>query len=575
MRDHEVPTHVQAEDRVLLWFTFPQIVAMTAVCALSYGAYRYAPVGPAGVRMALAVVLGLAGVAMIVGKIGGRQLPLAAADLLRFGLGARRYAGPPTQLVRSEPPTPAQADSGPPAPARHAERLRLMVRKARHGLRRLRKKKRKDGERRNGRMRWFGKRRRSDGGSRGHGHRAEALEAGRRKPRRGRFALVIVIALAVAAAAVPQAALADGPDDGGWGFDEIGFEIPEPVPGRRLFIEGLAVSGDRAGVTLRAATDLDLRVRAYGGRQGRSLRFWGSASLDDGERIAYSLPLSGEAPSLTFSWKDTLGQAGAVTLKDEQLPYPLPSADRELCDVRVKSLGWTPGSIEGTVESECASDVEEAVSLRTVAGHESVTETAAMDAEVTAVTGTVTVMVGGSRASVPFVRDGDTRFSLSVERGEAVHAVAIRADVRASLKIALPPLTRLTHHPARVQERTESVSMTCPEVGRWVEISFPVRNHDGTWSTRHASRYASFPARVISEYFTFEILHPERVQAEVVERSPITRSRSESVVLSLNVGADDSFKTLVLPEPEEKPEPAEQTPLTEREFDDLFDGRRP
>ena len=46
MREHEVPTHVQAEDKVLLGFTFPQIVAMTAVCALSYGAYRYAPAGP-------------------------------------------------------------------------------------------------------------------------------------------------------------------------------------------------------------------------------------------------------------------------------------------------------------------------------------------------------------------------------------------------------------------------------------------------------------------------------------------------------------------------------------------------
>ena len=61
MREHEVPTHVQAEDRVLLGFTFPQVVAMTAVCALSYGAYRYAPVGPSEVRMALAVLLGLAG----------------------------------------------------------------------------------------------------------------------------------------------------------------------------------------------------------------------------------------------------------------------------------------------------------------------------------------------------------------------------------------------------------------------------------------------------------------------------------------------------------------------------------
>ena len=55
MREHEVPTHVQAEDKVLLGFTFPQIVAVTAVCAISYGAYRYAPVGPSEVRMALAV----------------------------------------------------------------------------------------------------------------------------------------------------------------------------------------------------------------------------------------------------------------------------------------------------------------------------------------------------------------------------------------------------------------------------------------------------------------------------------------------------------------------------------------
>ena len=63
MREHEVPTHVQAEDKVLLGFTFPQVVAMTAVCALSYGAYRYAPVEPSEVRMAIAVLLGLAGLA--------------------------------------------------------------------------------------------------------------------------------------------------------------------------------------------------------------------------------------------------------------------------------------------------------------------------------------------------------------------------------------------------------------------------------------------------------------------------------------------------------------------------------
>ena len=67
MREHEVPTHVQAEDRVLLWFTFPQIVAMTAVCALAYGVYRYAPLGPSEVRMAAAVLFALAGLAVIAG----------------------------------------------------------------------------------------------------------------------------------------------------------------------------------------------------------------------------------------------------------------------------------------------------------------------------------------------------------------------------------------------------------------------------------------------------------------------------------------------------------------------------
>ena len=83
MREHEVPTHVQAEDKVLLWFTFPQIVAVVAVCALAYGAYRYLPFGPVEVRLAVGVLIGIVGIALIVGKAGGRGLPLVAADLLR------------------------------------------------------------------------------------------------------------------------------------------------------------------------------------------------------------------------------------------------------------------------------------------------------------------------------------------------------------------------------------------------------------------------------------------------------------------------------------------------------------
>ena len=140
MREHEVPTHVQTEDRVLLWFTFPQIVAITAVCALAYGAYSYAPVGPPQVRMALAAVLGLAGITAVVGQIGGRRLPLVIADLLRFRLGPRLYAGTPAQLLRSEPPPPPPASPGP---------LTLLARRARRRLRRLRRGR----ERRNGRRR--------------------------------------------------------------------------------------------------------------------------------------------------------------------------------------------------------------------------------------------------------------------------------------------------------------------------------------------------------------------------------------------------------------------------------------
>ena len=242
MRAHEVPTHVGAEDKVLLWFTFPQIVAMIAVCAISYGAYSILPFGAAEVRMGLAAVLGLVGLAAIVGKIGGRSLPLVAADLLRYGLGPRRYAGTPAQLVRSEPPAPIETPPGP---------LSLMVKKAGRGLRKVNKSK----ERRNGRRPfrphgWFGKRRRAKESETTGGNRAPLQESSHQpKRRKARRTVLGIVAVAALALAIPQVALADGH----WGFE---FEPPEPVSGRRLFVEGLEVSGDRAAVTLRAATEL-------------------------------------------------------------------------------------------------------------------------------------------------------------------------------------------------------------------------------------------------------------------------------------------------------------------------------
>ena len=552
MREHEVPTHVQAEDKVLLGFTFPQVVEVMAVFALSDGAYRYAPVGPSEVRMALAVLFGLVGVAMVVGKIGGRRLPLVAADLLKYRLGARRYAGQTAQLVRAEPPAPPQPVKTGPGP------IRLMVRKARRGLRRQRKKTRQSRERRNGRMRWFGKRRGKDGGNRQrHDNMAETLEIRRRKPHRGFLAIAALAVLAVAVMTVPQAALAD--DHEPW-RDEIDFDLTEPVEGRRIFVEGLTVTGDRAAVTLRAATALDIRVRAFGGPQGRWLRFWGSASLAEGESIDYSLPLHGPAPSFTVSWEDTLGQAGALTVKHEQIPYPLPVIDGELCDLRLTSLGWTLGAVSGVIESECVTHTEHLVELQMVAGHASVTETSLMDAQVTAVTGTVAAATGASHANVAFVPGRETRFRLGVPVGAAFHAVSVDVSLETSLRIPIPPLTVLTHHPERVEQVTRTVHLYRPGDSDYDSETVTVTNEDGATESATATAYAYVPSATIAKQVTVDVLHKEHVKAETVERSPITRARGETLAFASGVGSDEPFEALVLPQPEPEDPPAEQEP---------------
>ena len=554
MREHEVPTHVQAEDRVLLGFTFPQVVAVVAVCAISYGAYRYAPVGPSEVRMGIAVLFGLVGIAMVVGKIGGRRLPLVAADLLKYRLGARLYAGPVAQLVRSEPPAPAQPVRSGPGP------LSLMAKRVGRGLGRLRKnrKRRKNKERRNGRMRWFGKRRGKDAGNRrGQEHKAETLQSRRRKPRMGWIPVVALAVLMAAVVAVPQSALAD--DHEPW-RDEIDFEVTEPVEGRRIFVEGLTVSGDRAAVTLRAATNIELRARAYGGPEGSWLRFWGSATLDEGERVQYSLPLHGPVPSFTFSWEDGLGQAGAFTVEHEWIPHPLPEVEGELCNLRLASLGWTTGAVSGVIESECAAVVEEPVELQMVAGHQSISQTALLDAQVTAVTGTVAATTGASHASVAFVPNGETRFRLPVETGEAIHAVSVDVSLEANLRIPIPPLTHLTHHPERVEQVTRTVHLHRPGDSDYDSQTVTVTNEDGTTESATATAYAYVPSATIARQVTVDVLHKEHVKAETVEREPVTRTREESLSLASAVGADDPFAALVLPDPEPEDPPAEQTP---------------
>ena len=536
MREHEVPTHVQAEDKVLLWFTFPQLVAVVATCAVAYGVYRYFPLGPAEFRLGIAILLGVAGIAAVVGKVGGRGLPLVAADLLKFKVGARLYAGSPGQLAISEPP---------PQPEARPDPLRLLAKKAAGKVGSAVKAAKRQGRRPFRPHSWFGKRRQKNADA--NRPRTESEIVKHRKPWNPFLAVAGVGALAVLALVLlPNVALADDPDDDpedqpygdAWRLDEIYFVPPNPVPGRRIFIEGLAVSGNHANVTLRAAHELHLRGRAYGGRSGRTLRMGFNTPMSAGQSKSHNLSLDGPSPSFTFSWVDALGRSGAVSLKSGQIPWPLPQADGELCDLEMTSLEWTPGSITGVIASECIAETRQEVDLPVYGGHFSQSVPALLDATVTGITGTVSVSAGSNATSATFVQGGDTNFTLTVPDGKAVHELEITAELTAALNVPRPPMLRTTHHPARTDVYTRRVTCRCGESSTVKTVR--IRVH-----------------------------HAEHVRAVKTERGPVTPTRTESIALapvpvtgqvrSLGLGADAPYAGLVVPPPTPKPPRAQQT----------------
>ena len=526
MREHEVPTHVQAEDKVLLWLTFPQIVAVVAVCAVSYGAYRYFPFGPMEFRLGIAIILGGVGIALTVGKVGGRGLALVAADLLKFNLGARRYAGAHVQLARPE---------APPAPEARPDPLRLLAKKAAGGIGKAVKAARKKGRPPFRPHSWFGKRRQARDGN---DAKPNIRETQGKKPWYKLLAVAGLLVLTVMV--LPASALADDPDDEdqGWRLDEIYFEPPDPVPGRRIFVEGLAVTGDTARVNLRAAHDLDLKVRVFGGRTGRTLKMGANAIVHSGERKTYNLTLDGPKPSFTFSWTDSLGFSGAVSLESDQIPYPLPRYDGGLCDLEVVSLEWTPGNISGVIASECITDTRQEVELPVYGGHFSQSVPALLDASVTGIAGTVNVTAGPHRTSVGFVSGGQTRFRLPVANEQAIHDLEITAELAGTLNVPLPPMLNTVHHPARTDVYRRTVSLSCG---------------------KHS----------VSRTVTIRVYHQEHVRAVEVQRAPVTRSRKETLPLApaastaqpspMGMGADNPFQYLFVPPPTPPSPSAEQT----------------
>ncbi len=529
MREHEVPTHVQAEDKALLWFTFPQIVAVVATCAVAYGVYRYFPFGPSGLKLGIAILLGITGIAMTVGKVGGRGLPLVAADLLKFNLGARRYAGCPAELAVSEPP---------PQPEAKPDPLRLLAKKAAGSVGKAVRAARQKGRRPFRPHSWFGKgRRRRDAGDR---PQTPTEGTGTKKPW-GRFLAVAALGL-LAVVLLPGSALADDPDDNpygdAWRLGEIYFEPPDPVPGRRVYVERLSVSGDTAAVTLRAAHDLDLKGRVFGGRTGKTLKMGFNTSLAGGESKSYNLTLDGPSPWFTFSWQDALGFSGAASLKSHQIPYPLPTAEGELCDLEVTALEWTPGRISGVIASQCITETRHEEDLPVYGGHFSQSVPAMLDATVTGIAGTVSVTWGGHSTTATFVRDGETYFTLPVANSRAVNGLEITADLTATLNVPRPPMLQTVHHPARTDVYTRRVTCTCGE---------------------------SRTVKTVRIY----VHHKEHVRAVENQRGPVTRTRTESVPLvqmsntarAANLGADAPYQALHVPPPKPPPPKAEQTPV--------------
>ena len=606
MDEHEVPTHVQAEDRVLLWFTFPQIVALTAVAALAYGVYQVAPFGPEAVRIGLGLVFALVGVALIVGRVGGRRLPAVAADLMRFGFGPRRFQGPPVQLVRAEPPAPPVKRSA-ADPQRDeqgiaeqpsnrttdmqagiaTQRVASVARRFRGRVRKLANRKRSPRPRTRGeRMpfkppNWFRKRHRKQQPKREYEQAREALARPRAEPeaqeREHRAAwwprlLGGAAALAVVASVVvccPPLASADDGEQETWTSDEIEFDPPPLIPGRRLFIERLTVTASAATVVLKAAANIEVEVRAFGGSGGREPKFLRENTLGTGGRLSYLLPLDGPVPSFTFSWRDELGQAGAISLAGDQLPYPLPAVEGELCGLQMVSLVWRPDRIEGGVRSDCVATLEERVELETAAGHRALSQTALLEAQVTLVSGTLTVSAGGRETTAVFVPDGETRFTLAQPAESGILAVEITTELSADLSIALPPLVQLTHRPRRVERRTETVTLTRPGTSQTVSETIIVADADGKPIPWTVSTTLSIPSAQVQKQVTLEIVHDEHVRAELVQRPAMSRTRSESLLLASAIASDDAYRALVVEQKPERPISI-QTRLSQAELDELF-----
>lgn len=101
---HEVPTHVEAEDKLFLGLTVFQVLGVIMSIAVAYAGFgsswaSWIPWMPRAVICGIAVCVAIA---LLVVRIGNRMLPLALMDLLQYRTSPRTMSGSMSDLRVSD-----------------------------------------------------------------------------------------------------------------------------------------------------------------------------------------------------------------------------------------------------------------------------------------------------------------------------------------------------------------------------------------------------------------------------------------------------------------------------------------
>ena len=527
MQEHEVPTHLQAKDRIFLGLTFQELVILMAVAGLCWGVWHFAPFASWQVRIALAIPVALTGIVGVIAKVRGRPLPVMAMDVLTYFIAPHHYQGTIADLTRDEPPalaipksTPIKRPTGPLGldlsfltfwkrrqavkvvkvipqagglnlslgetystltseepldivPAPRINRAPLNIPNPIRRLTRLlglvvsfsmfwKRREVPDVTPQAGELNL------SLGEDQSDPTPAEPLDAGPAAPNnRVAPSLAVIAFLTAALALLPNLAAADGPLGGeGWGMGEIQYIAPDPIPGRRMFLERLSITSDKVELQVRAATDLKVMIQVFGGADGRELiESSDFLTFTQGQPVATQLPLDGPSPSLRIHWKDKRTQQGSFNLAKSRIPHPLPSWQSEYCDISVTSLTWTPGSIDGSLHADCAAEGEELTSIQTHQGViEQLVQETQLPHEILTNSGQFSIAVTNSNnpnpVVVPWSSLADTTFSIPISATSMAQPISLQMQLNTTGQ-ALPVSHRKNHVYIPAHYITENVTV-CP-----------------------------------------------------------------------------------------------------------------